>query len=70
MTVNPFSCGDRVQFRNIHVRRDHPQLHTGTVTDTRHHVVEVTWDPERPGKDPVAGSYHWTSLIVVEQATP
>jgi hypothetical protein len=59
---NPFRPGARVQFRNILVRRDHPDLRHGTVTDVHHHTVEVAWDPKRPDGEPVAGSYHHSSL--------
>jgi hypothetical protein len=68
MTTNPYNTfviGMRVQFRNVHVRRDHPELHTGTVTSVHHHVVNVAWDPTRPGADPSAGSYHYSSLVEV-----
>lgn len=65
MNDNPFSRGDRVQFRNVNVRRDNPELRTGTVTATRHHVVDVTWDAPRAGTDAVAGAYHWTSLVEI-----
>lgn len=65
MTTNPFTVGARVQFRNILVRRDHPELKTGTITDVHHHTVNVDWDPPRPGAATVAGSYHHTALIEI-----
>lgn len=65
MIDNPFSAGQRVQFANVLVRRDNPELHTGTVVDTRHHTVTVHWDPARAGADPVAAVYHHTSLVKI-----